>query len=254
MKRVCMLTGASGTLGQAFCRLHCHEYDIVAVYHTRPVATPSSTFDPLNLELELPAAHILRLKADLTRESAIERVVARAIKCFGHVDLLVNAAAHSRWSPLLDTKDVSDAARCHFELNAVAPLRLALELVQKFWRGREQENRQRNRNIVNLSSTAGQLVYKDQGQALYGASKAALELLTRHMANEFAALGVRANAIAPNSFPSIVCTESVVNRIVGLDRSAATGTVITIDTGHGSPPTTRAPGKNIMIGAPKIRQ
>ena len=237
MKRVCMLTGASGTLGQAFCRLHCHEYDIVAVYHTRPVATtPSSTFDPLNPELELPAAHLLRLKADLTRESAIERVVARALKHFGHVDLLVNAAAHSRWGPLLDTKDVSDAARRHFELNAVAPLRLALELVQKCWRGHEQENRQRNRNIVNLSSTAGQHVYKDQGQALYGASKAALKLLTRHMANEFAALGVRANAIAPNSFPSIVCTESVVNRVVGLDRSAATGTIITIDTGHGSQP------------------
>ena len=50
--------------------------------------------------------------------------------------------------------------------------------------------------IVNLSTTAAQL--GADGMALYGSTKAALELLTKAWAAEFGPKGVRVNAISPS--------------------------------------------------------
>ena len=50
--------------------------------------------------------------------------------------------------------------------------------------------------IVNVTSIAGHLIHPFAGSA-YSTSKAALSGLTREMAGEFAALGVRVNAVAP---------------------------------------------------------
>jgi len=43
--------------------------------------------------------------------------------------------------------------------------------------------------------------------------------------------GIRANALAPNSFPSIVSTESVVKAIAGLDGDTVSGRVLALDAG-----------------------
>jgi NAD(P)-dependent dehydrogenase (short-subunit alcohol dehydrogenase family) len=50
--------------------------------------------------------------------------------------------------------------------------------------------------IVNVTSIAGHLIHPFAGSA-YSISKAALSALTRELANEFAALDVRVNAVAP---------------------------------------------------------
>lgn len=60
---------------------------------------------------------------------------------------------------------------------------------------------------------------------MYSASKAALDHLTRGIAAEFAEFGVRANAIAPNSFPALVPTERVAQAIAELDASSLSGGV-----------------------------
>ncbi|MGY4098203.1 SDR family oxidoreductase [Nocardia sp. R16R-3T] len=107
------------------------------------------------------------------------------------------------------------------------PLRLSARLAQQSWLHTEAENRARNRNIVNVSSIAGSRVFPG-GQALYAASKAALNHLTRHIAAEFDEFGVRANAIAPNDFPVTVATEQVVRAIVELDRGEMNGEIFTV--------------------------
>jgi NAD(P)-dependent dehydrogenase (short-subunit alcohol dehydrogenase family) len=117
----------------------------------------------------------------------------------------------------------------HMQTNVIAPLRLSVRLSQQFWAHRASENRAANRNIVNISSTSGSTVYPFQGQAGYAASKAALEAVSGHMAAEFDSFGVRVNVVAPNSFPSIVSTESVAEAVVQLDRGTVTGTTVTVD-------------------------
>jgi NAD(P)-dependent dehydrogenase (short-subunit alcohol dehydrogenase family) len=94
---------------------------------------------------------------------------------------------------------------------------------------RDQDNRKHNRNIVNVSSLAGSRVFAGRGQGVYAASKAALNQLTRHLASEFAVFGVRVNAVAPNSFPAIISTDSVAHAIARLDAESVTGRILALD-------------------------
>lgn len=124
------------------------------------------------------------IRADITRPEAIEGIVHEALERFGRVDMLINAAAARRFSPLLADDSEADAARV-FAVNVLAPLRLSLSLARACWRADAATNLELNRNVLNVGSTAGLYVYPDTGQALYASSKAALHHLTYHLASEF---------------------------------------------------------------------
>jgi NAD(P)-dependent dehydrogenase (short-subunit alcohol dehydrogenase family) len=117
------------------------------------------------------------------------------------------------------------------ELNAVVPLRLAVELWQRFWRERPGENTAFNRSIVNVSSTSGAYIYPNAGQSGYAASKAALHMLTCHLAEEFAAFGLRANTVAPDAFPERVTTASVCDAIARLAAGDMNGRMLLLEPG-----------------------
>ncbi|MFQ6397045.1 SDR family NAD(P)-dependent oxidoreductase [Nocardia sp. KC 131] len=249
-RRVCLLTGAGGTLGDAFCRAAYTEYDIVAVCRNRIPAAPSQHewfVDPFAPETPVPEndSRIFMIRAELAERGEVERVVDLALARFGRVDLLVNNAAYSRWQPrgIVDGDATLDEFEPHFAINVGVPLRLSARLAQRAWVHAGAENRRRNRNIVNVSSIAGSEVYPG-GQALYASSKAALNQLTRHLAAEFDEFGVRANAIAPDSFPSAVPTEQVVRSIIELDRGVMTGGVF----GVGGEPGNSAGGRHSRAG------
>lgn len=230
LKRACLLTGAGGTLGRAFLERCADSYRIVAVHHLAPIhfATQDQVFvDPLRPELEVPenadAVHAVR--ADLTQPEQVARVAEEALGALGDVDLLLNGAAERRWANLLEPGALG-AAEPMLATNVVAPLRLAVELAQRSWRVDPDENARRRRCVINVSSTAGLYVYPDLGQALYATSKAALNHLTHHMASEFWDLGVRVNAIAPDTFPGRVGLDEVLDAVLELDGSEATGEIV----------------------------
>jgi NAD(P)-dependent dehydrogenase (short-subunit alcohol dehydrogenase family) len=83
--------------------------------------------------------------------------------------------------------------------------------------------------VINLSSSAGSRVYPGYGQGLYSASKAALDFVTSHLAAELAPVGVRVNALAPNTFPGIVTTELVLDRLLHLADGTMTGKILLLD-------------------------
>jgi NAD(P)-dependent dehydrogenase (short-subunit alcohol dehydrogenase family) len=233
-KRVCVLTGASGSLGIAFCRAYCARYSIIAVYHNHLPRFPSqhlSYIDPLHLDAILPANEhrVYAVQADLRRADTVARVVEVAMSRFGRVDLLVNAAAASYWGPFLDGGDLVDSWQEQANLNVGAPLRLTRELCRISWKNHVEENRRYRRHVVNISSTAGVFVYPGLGQSVYGASKAALNHLTVHLADELSTIGIRVNAVAPNSFPGIVSVEDVARAVVDLDEAATSGQVVVVD-------------------------
>lgn len=233
-RRVCLLTGAGGLLGNEFCSTYAGEYDILAVCKTRVPGIPSqyeSYVDPLEPDVPYAAASVYVVHADLCDVHDVERVVDVALARYGRVDLLVNNAAYmGRYTNTMIDGDTAliDLVQ-HMQTNVIAPLRLSVRLAQQFWAGRASENRAANRNIVNISSTAGSKVYPFQGQAGYAASKAAFDALSGHMAAEFDSVGVRVNVVAPNTFPALVSTESVMEAIVELDRGTATGSTVMID-------------------------
>ncbi len=234
-RRVCLLTGASGRLGRAFCARYAGRYDIVAVHAWSPlkVATQDQEFvDPLDTAREIPrnAHRVFAVRADLTDDAAVVAVVETALHRFGRIDLLVNAAAYRNWGPLIGgAGNVVDTAAYQLTVNAVVPIKLSRAVAEAFWTDRPAENRASNRNVVNLSSTAGSILYPDGMQSVYAASKAALNQLTRHMASEYDRIGVRVNALAPNTFPGIVTTESVLEALVDLDSGRRTGEIRIVD-------------------------
>jgi NAD(P)-dependent dehydrogenase (short-subunit alcohol dehydrogenase family) len=228
---VCLLTGASGPLGTAFIERFGAAYEIVAVHGRRPVYAPTQNqefVDPLapGTRVAMTARRVHAVRADLATSAGIEAVVTETVEAFGCVDLLVNAAAVRRFAPLR-TADADGV----FDVNVLAPLRLTLSLASSCWGSDLDENVRRRRNVVNISSTAGLYVYPDSGQGLYATSKAALNHLTYHLASELWDFGIRVNALAPDTFPGRVPTERVVDAIVALDDSDATGQVLPLEAG-----------------------
>jgi NAD(P)-dependent dehydrogenase (short-subunit alcohol dehydrogenase family) len=235
-KRVCLFTGAGGRLGEAFCRMFAAHYDIVAVFHRGHPSASSQIewlIDPLMPHAALPENQhaVFAVRADLTEEADRRRIVEVALARFGRIDVLVNAAAVASRAPMLDGDELYRGFHRQMNVNVFVPLRLSAILAHTFWMNREVENRQANRCIVNVSSTSGLYIYPDSGQSVYSASKAALNYLTLHMASEFASIGMRVNAIAPTSFPSLVPTESAADLLMRVAESGASGKIVTLDVG-----------------------
>ncbi|MGW2638148.1 SDR family NAD(P)-dependent oxidoreductase [Streptomyces sp. NPDC001348] len=120
--------------------------------------------------------------ADLSDPAGVRELVEDA----GSVDILINNASVMTFSPTTGQDLASyDAA---FAVNVRAPFLLTALLAEKMAAGG-------GGSIVNVSSTAAGLGMP--GMAVYGATKAALESLTRTWAAEFAESNVRVNAVAP---------------------------------------------------------
>jgi len=233
VKRVCLLTGAGGTLGSAFCQFFASRYQIAAVFRSRPPHVPSQRrwlVDPVTGSRRAAANHhrIFEIQSDLTKPGEIDRVVDMTLARFDRIDLLVNGAGVVRDVPLLDSDRFEQAFTEQLLVNSILPHRLAANVAVKFWRGRSPANLRRNRNVVNVSSISGLVVYHKGSRAAYGTSKAAMNFLSCAMASEFRRFGVRVNAVAPTTFPKLIPTRRVASAIVGLDRGKMSGRILVI--------------------------
>jgi len=233
-KRVCLLTGATGVLGTDFCTRFADRYSIAAVYRSHPPSVPSQetdAVDPLDPtgRVAIDNRRVFAIQGDVTSEADNERIVEATLAKFGRIDLVVHAAVHSVWGPMIGSDPLRRSGHKQFATNVLAPLNLSLVVARRYWASHQIENRILNRNIVNVSSVAGLRLYSGLGQSLYASSKAALNHLTVHMAAEFGAIGVRVNATAPNSFPSVIPTSRVTDSIICLDGSSETGVVVVVD-------------------------
>jgi NAD(P)-dependent dehydrogenase (short-subunit alcohol dehydrogenase family) len=233
-KRVLLLTGAGGRLGQELCSRLRGDYDIAAVYRTRLPRQPNQDdlfIDPLcpGAPVEANEDRIFTIHADLRAQDAAPRIVELALAKFDRIDVIVHAAVFTRWGSLVEHGPALESIEEQFRVNVTAPVLLCAEVARSFWIGREHENRAWNRNVIMMASTAGVHVYRGLGQGVYSASKAALIFMTKHIADEYDKLGVRANALAPNAFPAIIPTETVVDGVLDLDQGRATGNVVVLD-------------------------
>ncbi len=132
--------------------------------------------------------------ADLADSASRQAFIAAVTERLGGdpVHALVNNAGMSPKTPYKERLGVLhgeiDGWREVFELNFYAAIELARGFAGALAKGKG--------TVVNVTSIAGHAVHPFAGSA-YSTSKAALSALTREMAVEFAALGVRVNAVAP---------------------------------------------------------
>jgi 3-oxoacyl-[acyl-carrier protein] reductase len=132
------------------------------------------------------AERYIHRSMDVSDEAAVRRLLADIRERFGSLQFLVNNAGvaamnHALLTPLATVRQV-------LETNVTGTFLLCREAA-KLLRGRPHTR------IVNLSSVAVPL--QVEGEAIYAASKAAVEMLTRVLARELAPLGITCNAVGP---------------------------------------------------------
>lgn len=182
--RVAVVTGAGQGIGAAIARAlgEAGAKVIVTDLDAARVAASVATLKGLKLD-----AHGLTL--DVTRSADVDKVCAQILKDHGRIDILVNNAGIA--SANLKAEETTDEVwRQH----------MAVNLDGLFWCCRAFGKvmlAQGKGAIVNIGSMSGVISNKPQEQAYYNASKAAVHHLTRSLAGEWAARGVRVNAVAP---------------------------------------------------------
>jgi 3-oxoacyl-[acyl-carrier protein] reductase len=152
-----------------------------------------SAKEPEDLQGQLKKAEgrLHWISADLGRTGEVEEIIENALRESGGFDILVNNAGITR-DNLSFRMSVEEWQKV-LDVNLTAAFLIARTV------GRDMIHR-RSGSIINMSSVVG--LHGNGGQVNYAASKAGLIGLTKSLAREAAARGVRVNAIAPGFIES----------------------------------------------------
>ncbi len=181
--KAALVTGGAAGIGAAVARLFCSEGAAVTLVD-HDATSLSHTCDAILRDQ--PTARLAHFVADVADAIAAQAALAHALAAHGHLDILINNAAMRNYAPLADATPHEWQAVAGANLLGPANYcRAALPALRASGRSA----------IVNVSSCYA--VTGRKGMGLYDATKAGLLALTRTLAHEEAAHGIRANAICP---------------------------------------------------------
>ena len=181
--RTIVITGSSSGIGLATAR-HFHANGDNVVLNGRSQA-------PLDeAARELGTDRVLVVAGDVSKDEDVANMVGRSVDRFGGIDVLVNNAGIAVGGDIATLSEDDLMRQLQVNVGGVARCcREALPHLRKSAVARGEAA------IVNTSSVSG--IRADWSLAGYNASKAAVNNLTRAMALDFAAHGIRVNAVAP---------------------------------------------------------
>lgn len=193
--RVVLVTGSSRGIGAAVAKRAAAEGARIAIHYRQG----ASDADRVVAAARAAGASDARaFAADLRDGNAAERLVNDVAEAFGRLDGLVNNAGIDQRGPSLELSSEDwDAVIATHLTAAFRTMRAAIPLMLQGGGG----------SIVNVASRLGQMGIAET--AAYSAAKAGLIGLTRSLAREFGARGVRINAVAPG----VTITEMTTNLV-----------------------------------------
>jgi 3-oxoacyl-[acyl-carrier protein] reductase len=193
--RVVLVTGSSRGIGAAVARRAAEEGATVAVHFRTGAAKADKGVAAARAAGAKDAA---AFHADLSDGDAAERLVEDVVAAFGRLDGLVNNAGMDQRGPTLELSPAEWDRVIATNLTAsFRTMRAALPVMLEQGSG----------PIVNVASRLGQMGIPET--AAYSAAKAGLIGLTRPLAREFGAKGIRINAVAPGVTITEMTTELV---------------------------------------------
>lgn len=181
--RVGLVTGGGRGLGRAIAESWARRGVNLAIADIDEEAAHRSAS-----ELAAMGVKAIGMAADVTDRADATTAVDRTLSEFGRLDLLLNNAGIAILAPAEDIPveqfrhvyDIDVFGTFNFAQAAFAPMA-----------------EQKRGVIINMASIAGISVLTPQEHAVYNSAKAAVIMLTRSLAVEWAPFGIRVNAIAP---------------------------------------------------------
>jgi NAD(P)-dependent dehydrogenase (short-subunit alcohol dehydrogenase family) len=188
--KVALITGASRGLGRAFAEAMA-EFGADVACAGRDEAKLAETLQIIGKYKHRNIA----VKADVTKENEVRRMVDETVRQLGKIDIFFNNAGIARPPrPIHETPTEEWDAVIETNLRGVF-------LGLKYVLGAMVKNK--SGSIINISSIAGlRAEVPEVGPAAYGAAKAGVILLTNIAAMEYTKDGIRVNCIAPGMHKS----------------------------------------------------
>jgi NAD(P)-dependent dehydrogenase (short-subunit alcohol dehydrogenase family) len=180
--KVAVITGASKGIGESIARIYGLAGAKVVISSRKQDA-----LDALADGLREIGIDVLPVAANAGNPDDLARLVQEAVQHFGGIDILVNnAAANPVFGPVEDTP--LSAFDKIMDVNLKGPFELSkrcLPIMKSRGGG----------SIINISSIGG--IRPEPQLGIYSVSKTALISLTKVLAKEWGAYGIRVNAICP---------------------------------------------------------
>jgi NAD(P)-dependent dehydrogenase (short-subunit alcohol dehydrogenase family) len=180
--KVALITGASKGIGEAIA--------LTLAAHGAKVVINSRKQEDIDKVANLVRAaggDCLALAGNAGDVATCKSLVDQTVSHYGGLDILVNnAAANPSFGPVVETPEW--AYDKIMSVNVKAPFELAKYAYPEL-------KKRGGGSVINLSSIAGDT--PDPGLGIYSVSKAALNMLTKVMAKEWAPDNIRVNAICP---------------------------------------------------------
>ena len=258
--KVALITGANRGIGAATVKAFAAQGANIVIHYLEidPDQKTGANYEALHTVAGKPAADELlqeiketgvkatSVAGDLSDSSEIPGLLDRAEQAIGHVDILVNNAAHCEEPDNIFTITQETVDRT-FAVNTRASVLLMSEYLRRH-KGRGGKWGR----ILNISTDYAYRCFA--GQDSYGASKSAIEAYTKSVSVEAGPMGVTVNCVAPGpvqtgtmtaenekkltaSIPLRRCgqPEDIANALLFLASRQAdwiTGQVIRVDGGH----------------------
>lgn len=205
--KVALVTGASSGLGVQFAKALASAGASVAICARRVEKLAS-----VKAELDAMGATCYAVKCDVTNVGEIKAAVATVKAHFGKIDILVNNAGLGLTEPAETQSDETWLKMVNTNLNGV------------YFMAREVGKVMLEQNygkIINIGSIHSVVALPGSPLTAYNATKGAVAMLTKSLANEWSKRGITVNAIGPGYFPSemtqgVVGNEQIKGFIEGL--------------------------------------
>lgn len=179
--KVAVVTGASKGIGASIAKHLAQEGAAVVINY----ASSKQGADRVVGEIAGNGGRAIAVQADVAKPAEIKRLFGEAKQAFGRVDVLVNNAGIYEFAPLEEV--TPEHFHKLFDLNVLGLVLASQEAVKHFGYA--------GGSIVNISSVVATAA--PPGAAVYSATKAAVDAVTRSLAKELGPRKIRVNSINP---------------------------------------------------------
>lgn len=179
--KVAVVTGASKGIGAAIAKTLASEGAAVVVNYSSSKAGAERIVS----EIQKAGGKAVAIHADLSKPDDAKKLAAETKKEFGKVDVLVNNAGVYEFRPLelIDEGHVKKI----FDLNVTGLLFTTQEIVKLI--------PEEGGSIINVSSVVAKT--PPSGSAVYSATKGAVDVISRVLAQELGPKKIRVNSLSP---------------------------------------------------------